>query len=138
MAAGLVAMRAVDCLLRLFDGLIVELHDRPAAHADEMVVVRVPVGVLEAPRPLVRTGSTGKPRVGKEFDGAEDRRMADSRVDAARSREELLGGNVALESKESVEHRLAGSCHILPALAEIRFENLSLLTAHRLPRSISF
>jgi hypothetical protein len=110
-------MRTIDFILDLFDCRIVELHDRPAAHADEVVVVRVSIRVLEAPRPFIRAGSTGKPCVGKEFDRPEHCRVAYRRVDAARGREELFGGYVALESKESVEHCFARACHLLPMLA---------------------
>ena len=133
MAAGFVAVRTVDRFLGPFDGLVVKLHHCPAAHTNEVVVVRVPVGVLETPCPLIGAGATGKPCLGEKFDRAENCRLADGGVNSARGREKLLGGYVAFESKKGVKHCLAGACHLLPTLAEISFENFSLLTAHRLP-----
>src|SRR5208282_1417363 len=120
-------------LLSLFDGPAVELHQRPAGDADKVVVVRVPVGVLEAPRPLIGTRSTGQPRVCEELNRAENRCLPNGWVNAARGREKLLGSHVTLESKECVKHSLTGACHLLPTLVKIRLENLPLLTTHSPP-----
>ena len=130
MTTGREAVRAVDRLLGLFHGFIVELHDFSASRADKVVVVVVLVGVLEAPRPLVRACPAGKTRLRKKLDGAEDRCLPDCRVDAARRRQELLRGHVVLELKEGVEHGLTGGRHFLPAFAQVLFENLSFLAAH--------
>src|SRR5208283_2334980 len=98
MAAWLVAMRAVNRLLSLFDGLAVELDQRPAGDADKVVVVRVPVGVLEAPRPLIGTRSTGKPRVCEELNRAENRRLPTGGVIGGPGREKPFAGHVLPES----------------------------------------
>src|SRR5664280_3291389 len=66
--------------LELFNGLVLELDNGPAAGADQVVVV-LPLGnVLVARLAVAELDFAGNPRFGEELQGAVDRRIADPRV----------------------------------------------------------
>jgi len=120
----------------LLDDRVRELHDRSAFHADEVVVMAVPVGMLVLSRSVVRTGAPREARFGEELDGAKHGRLADARVDAPYRCNELVGGDVALGIQEGAEDRFTGLGHLQAALAKVALENRSWFVLHSLLGSL--
>lgn len=109
-------------LLCPLDGIISEFHDGAAVHADEVIVMLVPIGVLIVARPLVAAGRAGESRLLEESKCAEDRGLADARVHAADSREKVFRGHMLLDPEKNLEDSTTRPGHLKAVFAEVTFE----------------
>gem|GEM_PF-4757645 len=81
-------------ILRFLYLRMAEFDQFSASNADQMIVMRVFVHVLVAPRTFILAGVLGQPRIGQDLEGAEDSRLAEAWVDFFRCREKVLGAEV--------------------------------------------
>ena len=131
MPARRVAVAAIDCQLRPFDGIVVELQHCTTARAEEMVVVEVSVDVLVLLGPRLGARFAGDPRARKEFDRPKDRGQSYPGTDSTRCHEKLVRRDMTFEAQERLQDGHAGCGQLLPPLVKMVPENGSLVAVLR-------
>ena len=81
MALHLKAILPGHILLERLDALVLELDDRTASCADEMIMVRIRARVFVAGKPVLETPLLCKSRFSKEFQRPVHRGIADAGMD---------------------------------------------------------
>jgi hypothetical protein len=115
-------MGGEDAVLGFFYGRVAEFDDPAASDAKQMVVMRMPVGMLVFSGAIILAGVAGKPRLGQKLHRPEYRSLAYARVYPPRRRQDVVGAQMPLGRHEGFQHSLPRGGHLELLGSQVLFE----------------
>lgn len=92
--------------LELFNGLVLELHDRPASRADKVVMMLTGLKMFVASLPVTELDLSGYAGLCKQLQGPVDGRKTYPRHTLLKLKIELFGAEVLVAGKKTVKDNI--------------------------------